>query len=152
MTIRTIVVDDEPLGRERITTLLAAEPDMEVVGECGDGRSAIEAIRRHAPHVVFLDVQMPERDGFGVMESLGGERLPLVVFVTAHDTYALRAFEVRALDYLLKPFDRARFRQALARVRGELAQQETDALARRRAGHGKRVPGRPARPTPTASS
>ncbi len=131
MSIRTIVVDDEPLGRERIVSLLEAEPDVQVVAECGDGLSAIAAIRQEAPHLVFLDVQMPERDGFSVMESMGGERLPLVVFVTAHDSYALRAFEVRALDYLLKPFDQGRFRQTLQRVRTELAHQESDALARR---------------------
>jgi two-component system LytT family response regulator len=131
MTIRTIVVDDEPLGRERIVSLLEAEPDVHVAAECGDGRAAIAAIRREAPHLVFLDVQMPEQDGFSVMEAVGGERLPLVVFVTAHDSYALRAFEVRALDYLLKPFDQERFRQSLQRVRTELAHMETDALARR---------------------
>ena len=131
MTIRAIVVDDEPLGRERVVSLLEAEPDVEVAAECGDGRSAIDAIRREAPHLVFLDVQMPEQDGFSVMEAVGGERLPLVVFVTAHDNYALRAFEVRALDYLLKPFDQARFRETLQRVRTELAHMETDALARR---------------------
>ncbi len=131
MTIRTIVVDDEPLGRERIVSLLAGRPGVEVVAECGDGRSAIEAVRREAPHLMFLDVQMPERDGFAVMEAVGGERLPLVVFVTAYDVYALRAFEVRALDYLLKPFDQARFEQTLERVRTELAHFESDALARR---------------------
>lgn len=131
MTIRTLVVDDEPLGRERITALLADEADVEVVGECGDGPSALEAIQREQPHLVFLDVQMPERDGFFVMESLERGKLPFVVFVTAYDNYALRAFEVRALDYLLKPFDRARFARALERVRSELAHLESDALAQR---------------------
>lgn len=131
MTIRTIVVDDEPLGRERIVSLLAGEPGVDVVDECGDGRSAIDAIRYEAPHLVFLDVQMPERDGFSVMEAVRGEGLPLIVFVTAHENYALRAFEVRALDYLLKPFDQERFRQTMHRVRDELAHQETDALAKR---------------------
>jgi len=131
MTIRTLVVDDEPLGRERITMLLQEEPDVEVVGQCGDGPSAIQAIKATSPHVVFLDVQMPERDGFEVMADLGHERLPLVIFVTAYDSYALRAFEVRALDYLLKPFDRDRFRLALDRARHEVALVEADDLARR---------------------
>jgi two-component system LytT family response regulator len=131
MTIRTLVVDDEPLGRERIAMLLAEEPDVEVVGQCGDGPTALQAIRETAPHLVFLDVQMPERDGFEVMADLGGERLPLVIFVTAYDNYALRAFEVRALDYLLKPFDRARFRLALDRARHEVALVEAEDIARR---------------------
>jgi two-component system LytT family response regulator len=131
MTIRTLVVDDEPLGRERIAALLSEERDVEVVAECGDGPSALDAIRRESPQLVFLDVQMPERDGFFVMESLGHGRLPLVVFVTAYDNYALRAFEVRALDYLLKPFDRDRFKRAMERVRAELASHESDQLAQR---------------------
>ena len=131
MTIRTLVVDDEPLGRERITALLAEESDIEVIGECGDGPSAMEAIKRESPHLVFLDVQMPERDGFDVMASLGESRLPLVVFVTAYDNYALKAFEVRALDYLLKPFDRGRFGRAMERVRSELSHRESDELAQR---------------------
>jgi two-component system LytT family response regulator len=147
MIVRTIVVDDEPLGRERIVSLLAGEPDMQVVAECGNGSSAVTAIRREAPQLVFLDVQMPERDGFSVMEEIGGERLPFIVFVTAYDTYALRAFEVRALDYLLKPFDQARFRQTLERVRGELAHHEADSLARRVLALATEF--RPERPAPT---
>ena len=131
MTIRALVVDDEPLGRERITMLLEDEPDVEVVGQCGDGPSALAAIRETSPHLVFLDVQIPERDGFSVMEALPRERLPFVIFVTAYDAYALRAFEVRALDYLLKPFDRDRFRLALDRARKEVALVEGDQLARR---------------------
>lgn len=115
--IRTIIVDDEPLARERIRDLLAGEADIEVVAECEDGASAVTALRRHAPDLVFLDVQMPERDGFAV---LAAENLPehlCVVFVTAYDEYALRAFEAHAAAYLLKPFDRDRFRQALQRAR-----------------------------------
>ncbi len=131
MTIRTLVVDDEPLGRERITMLLEGEPDVEVVGQCGDGPSALQAIKETSPHLVFLDVQMPERDGFEVMADLGHERLPLVIFVTAYDNYALRAFEVRALDYLLKPFDRERFRMALGRARQEVALVEAEDIAKR---------------------
>ena len=131
MTIKTLVVDDEPLGRERITRLLQEEPDVELVGECGDGRAAIEAIRTRLPHLVFLDVQMPERDGFEVMAELHSERLPFVIFVTAYDGYALKAFEVRALDYLLKPFDRGRFRMALERARQEMALVEAEGLAKK---------------------
>jgi two-component system LytT family response regulator len=118
--IRVLVVDDEPLARRRLTSLLAKEHDLEIVGEAGDGRSAIVAIREHRPDLVFLDVQMPEPDGFGVLRSIGPERMPVVVFVTAHDQYAVRAFEVHALDYLLKPFDRERFQQTLERARAQL--------------------------------
>jgi len=115
-----LIVDDEPLARERIRTLAAREPDLDVVGECGDGRSAAEAIRRLAPDLVFLDIQIPELDGFAVLAEAGGGRLPLVIFVTAYDQYAVRAFEVHAVDYLLKPFDRRRFASALARARERL--------------------------------
>ncbi|HEX2190946.1 MAG TPA: LytTR family DNA-binding domain-containing protein [Longimicrobiaceae bacterium] len=120
MTLRALIVDDEPLGRERVRQLLAAEEDVEVVGECGHGGEAVVAIEELAPDLVFLDVQMPELDGFGVVEAVGPERMPVTVFVTAYEEFALRAFEASALDYLLKPFDRARFRQALERVREQL--------------------------------
>lgn len=120
MPIRTLIVDDEPLARERLRTLLADEADIEIVGECGDGRRAVAAIRKHRPDLVFLDVQMPELDGFGVLRAVGAQNLPTVVFVTAYDKYALKAFEVHALDYLLKPFDRDRFDRALDRARREL--------------------------------
>jgi len=120
MSLRVLIVDDEALAREKLRTLLQGELDIELVGECGDGAAAVSAIGRLAPDLVFLDVQMPEVDGFGVLEALGPRTLPAVIFVTAYDKYALRAFEVRALDYLLKPFDRARFHKALARARTEL--------------------------------
>ncbi len=118
--IRALIVDDEPLARERIRTLLRKEPDIEVVAECGDGSRAVTAIEKQRPDLVFLDVQMPEADGFEVVEAIGAERMPAVIFVTAYDKYALRAFEVSALDYLLKPFDRARFRESLERARQQL--------------------------------
>jgi two-component system LytT family response regulator len=118
--VRALVVDDEPLARDRIRDLLAADPDVEVVGTCGDGVEAVEAIRALAPDLVFLDVQMPERGGFDVVETIGVDRMPVVVFVTAHDDYALRAFEAHALDYILKPFDEARFRDALARAKARV--------------------------------
>jgi two-component system LytT family response regulator len=121
--IRTLIVDDETPARRKIRRLLAAESDMEVVGECGDPMKAVEFIQQRNPDLVFLDVQMPGLDGFGVLESLPPKNVPEVIFVTALDQYALRAFEVRALDYLLKPFDRARFRQALDRARRQIRQQ-----------------------------
>lgn len=117
MTIRALVVDDEPLARERIRTLLEDEPDIELVGECRDGAEAVRAIDEESPDLVFLDVQMPEVDGFEVLEVVGPGRAPVVVFVTAYDEYAIRAFDVHALDYLLKPFDRERFQEAIARAR-----------------------------------
>src|SRR5882724_9922394 len=104
VSIRALIVDDEPMARQQIRTLLQGDPEVEVVGECGDGRAAVAAVRQQRPDLLFLDVQMPGLDGFGVLDELGGERLPAVVFVTAYDRYALRAFEVHALDYLLKPF------------------------------------------------
>jgi two-component system, LytTR family, response regulator len=115
--IRTLIVDDEPLARQRVRSLLEQDPDVEVIGEAGDGKAAVAALQRHKPDLVFLDVQMPHLDGFGVLETLAGAPLPAVIFVTAHDKFALRAFEVHALDYLLKPFDRDRFKQALERAK-----------------------------------
>ena len=118
--IRTLVVDDEPLAREGILTLLARDPEVEVVGTCADGQSAIQVIRLKRPDLVFLDVQMPKRDGFGVLAELKREEQPQVVFVTAYDQYAIQAFEAHAIDYLLKPFRDARFAAALARAKGEI--------------------------------
>jgi two-component system LytT family response regulator len=117
VNIRTLIVDDEPLARERIRTLLEAEPDIEVIGECREGREAVDVILRDKPDLVFLDVQIPELDGFEVVKRLGNGRIPVIVFVTAYDQYALQAFEVHAVDYLLKPFDAERFGKALARAR-----------------------------------
>src|SRR5271157_4362422 len=113
MKIRTLIVDDEPLARDRLRQLLQNEPDIELIGECADGREAVTAIKKVPPELLFLDVQMPELDGFGVLEAVGTGPMPVIVFVTAHDRFALRAFEVHAVDYLLKPFDRARFQKAL---------------------------------------
>src|SRR5205085_763438 len=103
--IRTMVVDDEPNARQGLRVLLESDPEIEVVGTAADGAEAVKAIRAIAPDLVFLDVQMPEIDGFGVIERVGPSRMPAVVFVTAWDRYALRAFDVHALDYLVKPFD-----------------------------------------------
>lgn len=121
MTLRTLIVDDEPLARERVRMMLGMHDDVAVVGEYGDGQQAIDAIRLHRPDLVFLDVQMPGVDGFGVLRALEGEVLPYVVFVTAYDQYALKAFEVHALDYVLKPFNAERFTQALQRARAAIA-------------------------------
>jgi two-component system, LytTR family, response regulator len=115
--IRALVADDEALARSNLTILLRLDPDIEIVGECGSGAEALSQIRRKKPDLVFLDVQMPECDGFDVLELLGGDQPPALVFVTAYDQYALRAFEAGALDYLLKPFSNARFGKALERAK-----------------------------------
>jgi two-component system, LytTR family, response regulator len=119
--IRTLVVDDEPLARSNLTVLLRLDPEIEIVGECGSGLKALAEIRGRKPDLVFLDVQMPECDGFDVLEQLGKDMPPAVVFVTAYDQYALKAFEAGALDYLLKPFDNARFDRALGRAKERIA-------------------------------
>jgi two-component system, LytTR family, response regulator len=119
--ISALVVDDEPLARSNLMVLLRGDPDVEILAECSSGMEAVERIRRDKPHLVFLDVQMPECDGFDVLELLGNALPPALVFVTAHDDYALRAFEVGALDYLLKPFDDAQFQRALDRAKATLA-------------------------------
>jgi two-component system, LytTR family, response regulator len=129
--IRTLIVDDEPLARERLAGLLANEQDIEIVAQCRDGEEAVTAIVDHEPDLVFLDVQMPQMNGFEVIEAVGSERMPLVIFVTAYDQHALRAFQVRALDYLLKPFDRERFNEALERARRQVEREETGDLGRR---------------------
>jgi two-component system, LytTR family, response regulator len=116
--ITALVVDDEPLARTRITSLLKTDPEVNLVGECGDGTSAITAIQQLTPSLVFLDVEMPEVDGFGVLRAL--DVLPTIVFVTAHPTYAIPAFEACALDYLLKPFKRSRFFNVLARAKNHI--------------------------------
>src|SRR6185437_17124281 len=118
--IRTLIVDDEPLALTSLSVLLRADPDIDLVGECDSGEAAIEAIRRLSPDLLFLDVQMPACDGFEVLERLGAAAPGSVVFVTAYDRYALKAFEVEALDYLLKPFDDARFERTLARAKEQV--------------------------------
>ena len=129
--IRTLVVDDEPMARERVMALLNQQPDIEVVGECADGAQAVSAIERLSPELVFLDVQIPVMDAFGVIRAVTPQRMPMVVFTTAYDEYALRAFEVHALDYLLKPFDGSRFQRALERARERLDRQRAGDLGRR---------------------
>ncbi|QQS46925.1 MAG: response regulator [Acidobacteriota bacterium] len=119
--IRALIVDDEPLARERIRTLLEERRDIEVIGECGDGQEAAHRIPAERPDLVFLDIQMPELDGFEVIEAISRERLPAIVFVTAFDEHAIRAFEVNAIDYLLKPINAARFEQSVQRAIDRLA-------------------------------
>jgi two-component system, LytTR family, response regulator len=129
--IRTLIVDDEPLARQRLRTLLAADPELELVGECGDGRRAVTAVQELRPDLMFLDVEMPALDGFGVVHSLAGARLPVIIFVTAHDRYALKAFEVHALDYLLKPFDKTRFAAALERGKAQVRLGQSGGMEQR---------------------
>ena len=129
--IRTLIVDDMPPARSRIRRALEKVNDFEVIGECGDGLSAINTIREEKPDLVFLDVQMPETDGFGVVAALEPPERPVILFVTAHDEYALRAFEVHALDYLLKPFDSERFERALDHAREQLRLRQGQGVDRR---------------------
>ena len=124
--IRTLVVDDEPLARQTISTLLKTDPDIALTGECASGTEAIEAIKAQRPDLVFLDVQMPGCDGFEVIERLGSDAPRGIVFVTAYDRYALKAFEVEALDYLLKPFTDDRFFRVLARAKASLESQNPE--------------------------
>ena len=119
--IRTLIIDDVPLARERLKRCLAGDPEIEIVGECDNGEKAVADIRSLAPDLIFLDVQMPALDGFGVLEALTGERSPVVIFVTAYNEYAIQAFEVNALDYLLKPVDPERLNKAVERAKARLA-------------------------------
>jgi two-component system LytT family response regulator len=122
--IRALIVDDESLAREALSVMLGDDPEIEVIGECRNGREAVKVIRDEAPDVVFLDIQMPEMDGFQVIEEIGAGRMPVTVFVTAFDKHALRAFEAHALDYLLKPFDHDRFGIALQRAKSFVRHQK----------------------------
>jgi two-component system, LytTR family, response regulator len=127
MKIKTLLIDDEPLARERIRSLLRQETDFEIAGECGTGIEALEAIKRERPDLVFLDIQMPGMSGFDVLRGLDRDHLPMVIFVTAYDQHALKAFEVHALDYLLKPFKQSRFKQTVERVRETIAARQGNA-------------------------
>ena len=129
--IRTLIVDDESLAREGVRRLLADEPDVEIVGESPDGLAAVADVQRLRPDLVVLDVQLPELSGFEVLESVRTEWLPVVIFVTAHESHALQAFEAHAIDYLLKPVEPARFRVALERARAQLRRPDDGSLVRR---------------------
>lgn len=145
MKLRAVIVDDEPLARQLIGELLAADPDVEVVAECASGAEALEVLPRLKPDLLFLDVQMPGLSGFDVLSRLpGGTDVPYVIFVTAHDRYALRAFELHALDYLLKPFARQRFEQSVARAKDAIRNQDLSELARKISSLASSVAGGPA--------
>lgn len=131
MKIRVLIAEDEPLARERIRSLLEQEEDVEIVGEVGDGRTAVEEIRSAEPDLLFLDVNMPELTGFEVIEEIGIDAMPPVVFVTAYDQFAVHAFDAHAVDYILKPFDEDRFRTAVERARETLKNQQAGSLDRR---------------------
>ena len=111
--IRTIIVDDEPAARTRIARLLSQDPEVELVTECRNGQEAVEAVNKHRPDLLFMDMQMPQMNGLEAVQRIQNDRMPFVVFVTAHDQYALQAFDVNAVDYLLKPYDDDRFHSSL---------------------------------------
>jgi two-component system, LytTR family, response regulator len=130
MKIRALIVDDEQLARQRVRLLLAEEPDVEIIGESADGFEAVEQIEATKPDLLFLDVQMPEMDGFEVLRQIPQSLLPVVIFTTAYDQHALRAFEVNALDYLLKPFKPTRFKEAVQRARDLIANKQAGVAGR----------------------
>ena len=129
--IRTVIVDDEPLARRNIRLLLEKDPEIEIVDECRNGREAVNALKNLIPELVFLDIQMPEMDGFDVLAAVGPEKIQAIIFVTAFDQYALKAFEVHALDYLLKPFDDARFKKALSQAKKQIEQRQINQISRK---------------------
>jgi two-component system LytT family response regulator len=129
--IRTLIIDDEPLARRNLRLLLERDRQIEILDECRNGREAVEAIETHAPDLIFLDIQMPEMDGFDVLGCVGTEHIQAVIFVTAFDQYALKAFEVHALDYLLKPFDDERFTHALQRAKAQIEAREINQLSKK---------------------
>jgi two-component system LytT family response regulator len=131
MKIRVLIVDDEPIARKGIRRELELDPELEVIAECTSGREAVSLIRRRAIDLVFLDLQMPELDGFGVVEEVGVERMPTVVFVTAFDEFALKAFELHALDYILKPFNSDRFQKTLGRAKAQVSRANVKELNER---------------------
>lgn len=131
MPTRVLIIDDEALARDRLRQLLQGEPEIQILGECADGAEAVAAIQRDLPDLVFLDIQMPELDGFGVLEAIKTEPVPVIVFVTAYDQFALKAFDVHAVDYLLKPFDRERFQAALQHALAQVRRRDDKALAQR---------------------
>jgi len=129
--IRTLIIDDEPLARRNLRLLLEKDPQIEIIDECRNGREAVKAVNSLAPDLIFLDIQMPEMDGFEVIANVGAERINAIIFVTAFDQYALKAFEVHALDYLLKPFDDARFNKALQQAKSQIEQREINKISKK---------------------
>ena len=147
-TVRVAIVDDEPLARDCMRLALGGDPDVTIVAECGDGATAVDAIRERAPDIVFLDVQMPGLDGFSVLERLDVATMPVVVFVTAYDAHAIRAFEVNALDYVLKPFSDERLLAAVDRARSAINERRHGELGRRLAAFVRDWQGGPAAAAP----
>jgi two-component system, LytTR family, response regulator len=131
MKIRALIVDDEPLGRRGVLRFLRNDPEIEVVAQCSDGQAAVDAILARNPDLVFLDIQMPEMDGFEVVRRVGPQNMPVTIFVTAYDRYAVRAFDANAIDYLLKPVGQARFERALARAKERIAESSNEDVAER---------------------
>jgi two-component system, LytTR family, response regulator len=129
--IKTLIVDDEPLARRNLRVLLERDPQIEILDECRNGREAVKAINTHSPDLIFLDIQMPEMDGFDVLARVGPQHIQAIIFVTAFDQYALKAFDVHALDYLLKPFDDERFARALERAKSQIAAREINQVSER---------------------
>jgi two-component system LytT family response regulator len=129
--ITTLIVDDEPLARRNLRLLLEQDPQIAIVDECRNGREAVKAIKSFSPDLIFLDIQMPEMDGFDVLEKVGAENINAIIFVTAFDQYAVKAFEVHALDYLLKPFDDSRFQSALAQAKHQIEQHSMNKLSKK---------------------
>lgn len=129
--IKTLIVDDEPLARRNLRLLLERDPQIEILGECRNGKEAVKAIETSRPDLIFLDIQMPEMDGFDVLEHVGAEFIQAIIFVTAFDQYALKAFSVHALDYLLKPYDDERFTQALQRAKSQIETREITKVSKR---------------------
>lgn len=145
--IRVLIADDEPLARAKLTDLLADEPDVEVVAECRDGLETIQSIQQHRPDLVLLDVQMPRVTGMEVIRAVGVDQMPLTILVTAYGDFAVEAFELQAVDYLLKPFDQPRLRHALARARDSLSRTGRGAYEEKLRGLLERVGPAPERPT-----
>jgi two-component system, LytTR family, response regulator len=131
MKIKTLIVDDEPIARDRVRRMLLEETDVEIVGECGNGKEAVSFINENQPDLVFLDIQMPEMNGFEALQNLNLNKTPAIIFVTAYDQYAIRAFDVHALDYLLKPFNRERLKRAVTRAREQIEKAGTGKIDER---------------------
>jgi two-component system LytT family response regulator len=129
--IRTVIVDDEPLARRNLRLLLEKDPQIEIISECRNGREAVHALKHFLPELVFLDIQMPEMDGFDVLAEVGAKQIQAIIFVTALDQYALKAYVVHALAYLLKPFDDARFQRALEQAKAQIEQRQIDKISRK---------------------
>jgi two-component system, LytTR family, response regulator len=129
--IKALIVDDEPIARDRVRRMLREEPDIEILGECGNGKEAVTFVNEKRPALVFLDIQMPEMTGFETVQAIASDKVPAIIFVTAYDQYAIQAFEVHALDYLLKPFNRERFKRAVTRAREQIEKSQTGKIDER---------------------